>query len=190
MISEQDLLIKLENDRYYILASSSYADDRTRVLNTGNTFAIFDRWGDAKQIGTKVQGIYHEGTRFISDLEFRINGYRPVLLSSNVKEENEILSIDLANPRMDLDGGKNIEKGLLHISRSKFLLEGTCYETIVIQNFDIEPHEFECSLYFEGDFNDIFEVRGIERLHRGQVQHPETMNDCELKFTYKGLDNI
>lgn len=190
MLKDQDVLVKLESDRYYILASSSYADDRTKVLNTGNTFAIFDRWGDAKQIGTKVQGIYHEGTRFISDLEFRINGYRPVLLSSNIKEENEILSIDLANPRMELDGDKVIEKGLLHISRSKFLLEGICYETIIIQNFDIQEYNFEGSLYFEGDFNDIFEVRGMERNMRGKVLKPEAENKDVLKLSYVGLDNI
>src|SRR3970040_1221385 len=119
MIKDQNILIKLENDRYYILASSSYADDRTRTLNHGNTFAIFDRWGDIKQLGTGVQGLYHEGTRFISDMQLSINGHRPALLSSNVKDENEILSIDLTNPRMRTEARRLIEKGGLHISRSK-----------------------------------------------------------------------
>ncbi len=72
----------------------------------------FDRWGDNKQLGQGVQGIYHEGTRFISDTEFRINGYRPLLLSSNIKIENEIFSIDLTNPRIELDEGACWKKAL------------------------------------------------------------------------------
>ena len=33
-------------DQFYILATSSLMDDRTRVLKHGETFAVFDRYGD------------------------------------------------------------------------------------------------------------------------------------------------
>jgi len=55
-------LIQLEN-KFYISVNSTYADDRVKVLNHVDTFGIFDRWGDIKQIGEEVQGIYHNGTR-------------------------------------------------------------------------------------------------------------------------------
>lgn len=190
MTKDNEALVRLESDRYYILASSSYADDRTKVLNYGDTFAIFDRWGDAKQIGTRTQGIYHEGTRFISELEFRIDGYRPVLLSSNIKNENEVFSIDLTNPRLELNNEMNIEKGLLHISRSKFLQESACYETVIIENYDIKTQEFEYSLLFDGDFKDIFEIRGMERTRRGKLLPREITPEGNLKLSYLGLDNI
>ena len=110
-------IIKLEN-KFYIAVNSTYADDRTRVLNHTDTFGIFDRWGDAKQLGEEVQGIYHNGTRFISDIEFRINGMRPLLLSSSIKEGNEILSVDLTNPVLvGKTPEESIQKGLLYIGR-------------------------------------------------------------------------
>ncbi|HYF68020.1 MAG TPA: amylo-alpha-1,6-glucosidase [Ohtaekwangia sp.] len=189
MIRDPEVL-KEENDRYYILASSSYADDQTRVLNFGDTFAVFDRWGDTKQIGTKVQGIYHEGTRFLSDLEFRMNGQRPVLLSSTIRSENEIFSIDLTNPTIKLDNGLLIEKGVIHIGRSKFLQEGICYESIILHNYDVRPYTLNASFNFKSDFSDIFEVRGIKRKLRGEVLPPEISNDGHLKLAYIGLDHI
>lgn len=187
---ERELVLQLENDKYYILATSSYADDQTKVLNFGDTFAVFDRWGDAKQIGAKLQGIYHQDTRFISDLEFLIQGHRPMLLSSNVKTENEILSIDLTNPRIQLDNGLYIEKGMIHIARTKFLQEGICYESIILQNYDVKPCSFQISLSFNGDFCDIFEVRGMAREHRGEVLPVETTLEGHLKISYVGLDKI
>jgi hypothetical protein len=41
----------LVEDQYYILATSSLADDRTRVLKHGETFAVFDRYGDIQPLG-------------------------------------------------------------------------------------------------------------------------------------------
>jgi hypothetical protein len=38
-------VIEIE-DQFYIRAQSSLADDRTRVLLHGDTFAIFDRYGE------------------------------------------------------------------------------------------------------------------------------------------------
>src|SRR5258705_9764678 len=98
-----DAVIQLEN-KFYVSTNSSYADNRIKVLNHSDTFGIFDRWGDMTPFGEGIQGIYHHGTRFLSESEFRINGVRPLLLSSAIKEENEILTVDLTNeifPEMD-----------------------------------------------------------------------------------------
>ena len=53
------------NEQYYILASSSLADGRTEVLKHGETFAVFDRYGDMHQVLPGPQGLYHEVTRFL-----------------------------------------------------------------------------------------------------------------------------
>lgn len=42
-------------DQYYILAKSSMADDRTRVLKHGEAFAVFDRYGDIQPVGMGEQ---------------------------------------------------------------------------------------------------------------------------------------
>src|SRR5215471_7617923 len=129
-------ILQVEN-KYYIAINSTYADDRTRVLNHIDSFGIFDRWGDIKQIGEEVQGIYHEGTRFISGINLRLNGIRPSLLSSSVKDENEILSVDLTNPVLQ-SNGLIIPKDVLYVGRSKFIRNGGCYERIRISNYGNE----------------------------------------------------
>src|SRR5579862_927551 len=90
-------------DQYYILAKSALADDRTHVLKHGDTFAIFDRYGDIQPVGLGEQGIFHGGTRFLSKLVLQIAGKRPMLLSSTIREDNLLLSIDLSNPDL-VDG--------------------------------------------------------------------------------------
>jgi len=89
-------IIRIRN-QFYILATSSLADDRTRVLKDGETFAVLDRYGDIEPTGLGEQGLYHEGTRFLSRLEVRLDGQRPLLLSSTVKDDNSFLAVDLTN---------------------------------------------------------------------------------------------
>ncbi|NJL18116.1 MAG: hypothetical protein HC938_14020 [Nitrospira sp.] len=74
------------NDQYYILASSSLADGRTEVLKHGETFAVFDRYGDIHQVLSGPQGLYHEGTRFLSRFELSLWTQRLMMLSASVKK--------------------------------------------------------------------------------------------------------
>ena len=90
----EDELLK-HQDTFYILATSTRADDRTRVLKHGETFAVFDRFGDVQPVGLGEQGLYHDGTRFLSRLEVRMGGRRPLLLSSTVKEDNDLLAVGI-----------------------------------------------------------------------------------------------
>jgi glycogen debranching enzyme len=189
-MKKHDTLVKLHDDKYYILASSSYADDRVLTLNYGDTFGIFDRWGDIKQIGTCSQGIYHQGTRFISDMELEINHYRPMLLSSNIKNENEMLSVDLTNPDISDANNVVIPKGTLHISRSKFLQDGACHELIILYNYSADNYEIDMDITFDADFRDIFEVRGMERKKRGKQRAPVTSGNNHVVLSYTGLDDI
>ena len=48
--------------------------------------------------GMKEQGLFHEGTRFLSCLVLRLGRGEPLFLSSTVKEDNAILAVDLTNP--------------------------------------------------------------------------------------------
>ncbi len=82
-------------EQFYIRASSSLADARTRVLMNGDTFAIFDRSGDIQPVGVGQQGIFHKDARHLSRLDLNINGLRPLLLSSTIREDNFLFAIDL-----------------------------------------------------------------------------------------------
>lgn len=180
-------IIEVENE-FYVLASSSFADERTLVLKQGDTFAVFDRFGDIYQIGRGVQGIYHQGTRFLSRLELLINNQRPLFLSSNISEENDLLVVDLTNKTFE-DNGNKVLSDTLHILRTKFLWSEAGYENIKISNFGLRDIGTEVSINFDADYADIFEVRGMERKKRGEKLTTEE-EAGEITLAYQGLDNI
>ena len=168
-------IVQPEN-KFHIAVDATYADDRVKVLNHADTFGIFDRWGDIRQIGEEVQGIYHSGMRFVSNLDFRINEKRPLLLSSSVKDENEILSVDLTNPALQTEGTT--------------IRNGACYEQIKTSKYGSEPYAFEISLQFDADFKDIFEVRGTKREQRGEITEIRHLPEGKLRICYDGLDKV
>src|SRR2546430_16062327 len=88
------------NDAYYILATSTRVDDRRRVLKHGDTFGVFDRYGDIENVGPPEFGIYHHDTRYLSRLTLRLGSYRPLLLRSTGKGDNAVLTVDLTNPHL------------------------------------------------------------------------------------------
>src|SRR5258708_7106133 len=151
------------NDKFYILASSTLADDRTRVLKQGQTFVVFDRYGD---IRFNEQGVFHQGTRYLSRLEFRLEGGRPLLLSSNVVNDNGLLAVDLTNPDMTEDHQITVPRSTIHVFRSLFIWNGTLYQRVRLWNYGHENLEISFSFLFDSDFADIFEVRGMRRQTR------------------------
>jgi glycogen debranching enzyme len=176
-------------DHFYIRAQSSLADDRTLVLLHGDTFAIFDRFGDIHPVGFGQQGIFRQDTRYLSCLELRILGERPLLLSSTVREDNVVLAADLTNPDLELPSGMPLPRGTVHIYRTKFLIDGVCSEQIELYNYSEAEVDFDLTIAFHADFCDIFEVRGQKRLERGTAL-PLEITPKGVTLSYRGLDNI
>ena len=177
------------NDQFYILASSSMADDRTRVLKHGETFGVFDRYGDIQPVGRGTQGVFHQGTRFLSRQEVFLNNDRPMLLSSTVKEDNALLAVDLTNPDLYRDGRIAIPRGSVHVFRSRFLWNGVSYERFRLSNYSLAPVKMTLSIRFEADFADIFEVRGKKRERKGRML-PNILQKDLLVLRYEGLDEV
>ncbi|MGH7258880.1 MAG: amylo-alpha-1,6-glucosidase, partial [Nitrospiraceae bacterium] len=177
------------NDQFYILASSSMANNRTRVLKHGETFGVFDRYGDIQPVGRGTQGLYHEGTRFLSREELFLDNDRPMLLSSTVKEDNALLAVDMTNPDLYRDGRIVVPRGSVHVFRSRFLWNGVAYERFRLSNFSLAPVVINVSLRFESDFADIFEVRGQKRDHKGK-RLPGLVQKDRLVLAYEGLDGV
>ncbi len=176
-------------EQHYILATSSRADDRNCVLKQGDTFGVFDRFGDVRAIGLGEQGVYHQGTRFLSQLELRLGKQRPMLLSSTVKQENDLLLVDLTNPDLAQNGTVVLPRGSLHMFRTTFLWQGACYFRLRITHFGSTSLPLTLMLRFGGDFADIFEVRGAKREERGQML-PAVLDRGTVRFGYRGLDGV
>jgi glycogen debranching enzyme len=176
-------------DNYYILATSSRVEQQARVLKHGDTFAVLDRSGSIQQIGLGEQGIYHGGARHLSRLEMRLLGRRMLLLSSAVREDNAMLTVDLTNPDIVVDDEVVLARDQVHVFRSCFLWKGAYYERMRVHNFSMRPVQITLTVEFEADFHDIFEVRGIKRDRRGEMLPPE-IDDDRVRLSYHGLDDM
>ena len=176
-------------DQYYVRATSSFADDRTRVLKYGNTFAVFNRFGDLEALGPVQFGIFYCDTRHLSRFTLRLNGREPMLLNSTIREDNGFLSVDLSNVDNTVDGKVELARGTIHLFRCKFLDQDGCHEQIRVMNYGTETVEASISVRFAADFADIFEVRGTVRQHHGETL-PARMSRSEVVLGYRGLDNV
>ena len=177
------------NDQYYILASSSMADGRTEVLKHGETFAVFDRYGDVYRVLPSPQGLYHEGTRFLSRFELSLGTQRLMMLSASAKEDNALFTVDLTNSDMMLEGQRQVPRGTLHLSRTRFLWQGTWQERIRVHNYGTAKLPLSITIGLDADFADLFEARGRTRPRRG-VRLKTIRSKSGLVFGYKGLDGI
>ncbi len=188
MSAKPDEVVQIE-DRWYVLATSARADDRTRVLKHGETFGLFDRYGDIHHLGSGEQGLYHQGTRFLSHFELSINEQRPLLLNSTVKHDNSLLVVDLTTPDLYEHNNLIIRKSTLHIFRAKLLHESVHYEHLRLFNYDEGTIDVRLRLRFGADYADIFEVRGVPRGRRGRAL-PAEHGERRLVFGYEGLDRV
>jgi glycogen debranching enzyme len=177
------------NDQCSIVASSSLTDEHIEVLKHGDTFGLFDRYGDIHSLRTGSHGLYHAGTRFLSRFELTMNGERPLLLSSTVKEDNVLLNVDLTNPDMIHGGKEKIARGALHLSRTRFLWQGLCFERLRVHNYSLLPLPIRLSFSVDADFADVFEVRGTKRDRRGRRLETVTSKDG-MSIGYEGLDHV
>ncbi|MCK8783688.1 amylo-alpha-1,6-glucosidase [Roseomonas sp. NAR14] len=170
-------------------AATALAIARPRTLKSGNTFVVLDLFGDAQWHAATAEGLFHEDTRYLSRIALRINGERPLLLSSMVSEDNALLSIDLTNPDFGQRGQLQMMRDTVHLQRSFVCGDGVLHQRLTLRNFGAEPIEFELHLEQAADFADLFEVRGMHRPERGTLLPPETLPDGVL-LGYRGLDGV
>ena len=175
-----------EGSPFYIESKFSFQQRGLRTLKHGHTFAVFDSRGDIIGANGASDGVYHHDTRYLSRLELRLNKAPLLLLSSNVQEDNAILRVDLANPGM---ASRRLHAELIHVNRLKFIWNATCYERLLIRNFDVRAHDLTLSVEFGADFADLFEVRGRQRVRRGQVS-AERRSDSSVALRYLGLVGV
>lgn len=180
--------VEIEN-QYYILAASALASQRSIVIKEGESFALFDAHGDIHPYPSGSHGIFHNGTRFLSQIELEVGGQRPLLLSSFPREDNQMIIVDLTNPDVKTVNGEIIQRGTVHISRAKFLWQGSYHEKIRFVNFGLDPVAFDIAFRLDADYSDIFEVRGSERQKRG-FTFPAKRTSDGVVFSYKGLDEL
>ena len=168
----------------------SLAASSRRTLKHGDSFAMFDEFGDIFEVEHSPAGLFHHDTRFLSRLRVTLEGHRPLVLSSTVQPDNLMLDVDLTNPDLfEADGRLALAKDTFHIARAKFLWQASCYELFTVTSYCSERRKLRLALDFGADFADLFEIRGYRRSRRGTVR-AEVAGANEVIFDYASIDGV
>src|SRR5436190_1975607 len=178
-----------DESQFRIEATGALREPRTRILKHGETFGVLNQFGDMVGDPGSPDGLYHQDTRFLSQLELRLNGDRPLLLSSNPAEDGSVLPVDLANTDTIAADGSELHRELIYLNRRQFIWRSAYYELLQIRNFDLRRHQVTLSVRFGADFADVFEVRGLKRARRGK-RSVERLSADTVVLGYAGLDGI
>ncbi|MGI6285604.1 glycogen debranching N-terminal domain-containing protein [Neomoorella humiferrea] len=162
-------------------------EPRTEVLKEGSMFFVFLPDGSLNDAEGGSLGLYYNDTRYLHFMEFTVNGWRPVYLSSTVRDSH-FSQIELTNPPFTLADGTLVPAQTIHF-RLLRLIKGALYQRLRLINFNAFPVSLTLHFTFAADFRDIFEVRGSRRPRRGELQKTE-VHPFGFILNYKGLDNV
>jgi glycogen debranching enzyme len=158
------------------------------VVKEGEVFLYTDVQGNIPRGNTYGLGLYFKDTRFLNILELYIDGKSPLLLSSSAELDYRA-SIELTNPDITGAEGKVIvPQETLNIRRLR-VIRDNLYERIRVKNYNLFPVEVKLQLVLGADFFDVFEVRGLRRIRRGQILKPK-YDGRALSMAYFGLDDV
>jgi glycogen debranching enzyme len=172
---------------FYIGATEQPISRPTRVLKYGDSFIVLDSRGDITAASGGSAGLFHCDTRYLSRLEVLVNDTHPLLLGSNLRDDNSAFVVDLTNPDLHADQHLLLEKDTVHILRTIFLWRGTAYQRLAVRNYGDRAVDLRLLILFENDFSDLFEVRGIHRDRRGTAT-ATLRGDEQALLIYQGLD--
>ena len=181
------LLLDTASETPFYIPATGPATRPRRTLKHDDTFIVLDSHGDIGASAGGTDGLFHCDTRFLSQLELSLNGMQPLLLGSNVRDDNTFLTIDLTNPDIYVDGHLVLPKDTLHVVRTIFLWRDTAYQRLAIRNHGERPVDVRLTLQFDSDFADLFEVRGLQRQRRGVAGRRVTAPTTTV-LNYEGLD--
>ncbi len=176
------------NEEFAVIAEAEPLGAPLRVLKQGESFAVFDQLGDINAAENTEQGLYYDGTRFLSRLDLSLFHGHPLLLSSTISRDNAVFVGDLTNPDLRQGDTIAVKRGQIHVVRTRVLWKGQCVERIRVTNYSERRLEVPIDIAFDADFKDLFEVRGTRRARSGERLPDITSPDYQMR--YRGLDEV
>src|ERR1041384_2905290 len=117
IISELQSVEIVSESPFYIPMTGPAARPR-RSLKHDDTFVVLDSHGDIGASAGGPDGLFHADTRFLARLELALDDMQPLLLGSNLRDDNSSLTVDLTNPDIYRNGRIVLQKDMLHVVRT------------------------------------------------------------------------
>ena len=176
----------IELPQHYIETEMSLVQRALQSLKHEDAFAVFDDHGDIGVGRAGPEEVFFNDTRFLSWYELRFEGMRPLLLSSDVQDDNAALSVDLANPDVHADDGISLPRGTIAFERTKFLWQAVCYERIGFRNYADSHRRFRVDICLGAGFALCSRCGVIHVFKRGKVS--ASITNAGVEFDYEGLE--
>jgi len=157
-----------------------------RTIKHNDIFLVTDSNGNVIGNNDSGHGLYFGDTRFLSRLEFRLNGTLPIVLSSSTETGYSSIVIGTNISLKDnFKPEKIIPQETIQIKRES-IIYGSYFETITIENYNLFKAGINLELFFEADFLDIFEVRHISSLQH-EPRRQFCSNHNRFVFSYHDI---
>lgn len=167
-----------EFDPHQVVTADVPSGERTHVLRHDDCFGLFNEIGDIDAETRSEAGLYRGGVRHLSRLTLTISGQRPLLLAASPRDDNVLLTMNLTNPDVRGENGRVVlPRGTLHITRSRFIWAGVCYEMIRVRNFALSTVAAELVIRFGSDFENIVDVRSQRRVDAARSRFERVERD-------------
>ncbi|WP_082232140.1 amylo-alpha-1,6-glucosidase [Halobacillus massiliensis] len=150
-----------------------------RVIKEGDVFLTTEKNGDIAAGDGKGYGLYTQDTRFLSCFELKLNGKKPALLSSR-DDQNYRATMVLVENEEDV--------GAIEAVRNRFIYGGILYERLTFTNYFLEASQFEASVSFDADFQDMFIVRQFQSGEVGR-RTGHAVKPQSVVISYEGKDD-
>ncbi|MGH7170419.1 MAG: glycogen debranching N-terminal domain-containing protein, partial [Gemmataceae bacterium] len=162
------------------------ANAEVLALIRGKTFFTANYKGNLMPPGAPYVGLFRDDTRYLSQLDLRINGHPPVPLSYST-EGAYAAQIELTVKGAVETKGLDFPVNTVYVHREQLLESDTLHDVIHLENFYQKRAKLLVEIDYDADFMDIFQVRGIVRGKSGQYYAPVVTVDS-IEFVYAGLD--
>ena len=124
--------VELVIEQPFYIPMTGPATRPRRSLKHDDTFIVLDSHGDIDASAGGPDGLFHADTRYLAKLQLVFEDVQPLLLGSNLRDDNSSLTVDLTNPDVYRQGRLVLERDMLHIVRTIFLWRGTAYQRVGI----------------------------------------------------------
>lgn len=173
----------------HLVAAALPAAGQPRILKHADTFVVLDPHGEIRPDGLGEEGLFHEGTRYLSSLALEIEGSRLYCLDSTIGPQDDVLTVVSTNPDFITTRGEHLAVSTLHVITTTFLWRGAMYQEVAITNHGRESISVSLAWRFASDYADIFEVRAPRHSARGR-HLPADVHGDRVTLAYDGLDDV
>ena len=163
---------------------------RAIVIKDEEIFFLAEHDGGIPRGNQDGFGLYYHDCRYLNGYTLQIAGTPPNPLGSTA-ERGSIAQFELTNEKLQLETGESIAEQTLGITLERVIDSAECavHDRFTVHNYSVEQHEIPFSFQFDADFEDVFEIRGIDVKTVGQKDSAE-WKDRVLVLSYRGADRV